>query len=379
MNDSTSATPKETPTTQPNFIFASFSPCTPTHQRQPLAEPTQHHHHHNNNNSSSITSKIMVNPTIAKRHRRAWQQNLLTVAMLVTASASALAREPPHEILPRTSRPLLVRMDWKKRCDSLTAKQFTRRYRIDKVGFQQMVAEITPYMPAVRRKGAISNEIKLAMTLRWLAGGSYLDIADLHGVSEEAFYTHVWQVMEAIDTVKAYRFQLLRLLSSLNLEQGRSPVEPLAEGFDAKTHGIVTGCIGAVDGIAIKLSAAALSDVPNAGSYYCRKGYHSLNFQVCCDAERRITWTSAQFCGSTHDNVALENSQLGAILTNPEHPINKTDYWLAGDDAYKGVAGKSDSILTPYPASRTYDDEKDAFNFYQSKLRIEVECCFGAL
>jgi hypothetical protein len=125
--------------------------------------------------------------------------------------------------------------------------------------------------------------------------------------------------------------------------------------------------------------ADLLSDVPNAGSYYCRKGYHSLNFQVCCDAERRITWTSAQFCGSTHDNVALENSQLGAILTNPEHPINKTDYWLAGDDAYKGVAGKSDSILTPYPASRTYDDEKDAFNFYQSKLRIEVECCFGAL
>ena len=171
----------------------------------------------------------------------------------------------------------------------------------------------------------------------------------------------------------------MKELDAEDVAAGRSTVEALAEGFDAKTHGIMHGCIGAVDGIAIKLDARVLTDVSNLASYFCRKGFYSINFQVAADAERRIIWTSAKFQGSTHDSLALSETELGKILQDPEHALNKTNYWLAGDDAYKGVAAHSDILLTPYAIGRGFNDEKDAFNFYQSKLRIEVECCFGAL
>ena len=60
------------------------------------------------------------------------------------------------------------------------------------------------------------------LTLRWLAGGSYLDISDLHGIHPATMYRHVWQTMRAID--KAYHFQLLRQLNELDVEGGRSTV-----------------------------------------------------------------------------------------------------------------------------------------------------------
>ena len=96
------------------------------------------------------------------------------------------------------------------------------------------------------------------------------------------------------------------------------------------------------------------------------------------DADRRIIWCSALTCGSTHDSAALAYSRLGEILSDKDHPINSTDYWMAGDDAYSGNAKISDSLLTPIPGSDLGIVE-DCYNYWQSRLRIEVECCFGAL
>ena len=36
--------------------------------------------------------------------------------------------------------------------------------------------------------GVVSPELRLSMTLRWLAGGSYVDIAIIHGVAISTFY-----------------------------------------------------------------------------------------------------------------------------------------------------------------------------------------------
>jgi hypothetical protein len=317
-------------------------------------------------------------------------------------SVSTMAAEG-HTCIPRAKKTVLKRMDWDTRLKSLTDKKFQRRYRIDKEGFDILLADIKQYLPRVRR-GGVCNELKLAMTLRWLAGGSYLDIAgaqaplpvrsqsvytqcvsqgihaDLHGVSEDTMYRHVWKIIRAID--RKFKLPLINQLNNVHLPSSgtdRSDVETVAQGFDEKTHGVMSGCIGAVDGIAIKLDARTLADVDSKAAHWCRKGFYSLNYQVVADSNRRITWASAKFCGSTHDSVALDQTELGKILTDPTHPINKTNYWLAGDDAYKGVAGKSDSLLTPHPVGRGYTEQMDAFNFYQSMLRIDVECTFGAV
>ena len=225
-------------------------------------------------------------------------------------------------------------MDWDTRLKSLTDKKFQRRYRIDKEGFDILLADIKQYLPRVRR-GGVCNELKLAMTLRWLAGGSYLDIAgaqaplpvrsqsvytrcvsqgihaDLHGVSEDTMYRHVWKIIRAID--RKFKLPLINQLNNVHLPSSgtdRSDVETVAQGFDEKTHGVMSGCIGAVDGIAIKLDARTLADVDSKAAHWCRKGFYSLNYQVVADSNRRITWASAKFCGSTHDSVALDQTEF---------------------------------------------------------------------
>ena len=76
--------------------------------------------------------------------------------------------------------------------------------------------------------------------------------------------------------------------------------------------------------------------------------------------------------------AAFNDSELGAVLADPAHPINQTDLWIAGDDAHKGPANDCRSMLTPYPGKND-DTWNDAFNAFQSVCRIEVECAFGAL
>ena len=51
-----------------------------------------------------------------------------------------------------------------------------------------------------------------------------------------------------------------------------------------------------------------------------------------------------------------------------------TEYYLMGDEAYRCT----NQLLTPFPGRRL-SRVKDAFNFWQSRLRINIECSFGLL
>ena len=46
--------------------------------------------------------------------------------------------------------------------------------------------------------GAIMPEVCLFCTLHWLAGGTYLDIYDITGISKMSFYRVVWKTIMAI-------------------------------------------------------------------------------------------------------------------------------------------------------------------------------------
>jgi DDE superfamily endonuclease len=82
---------------------------------------------------------------------------------------------------------------------------------------------------------------------------------------------------------------------------------------------------------------------------------------------------SGRTAGATHDSLAFSVSALWESLANSSLPDG---YWIAGDEAYNC----SDSLLTPWPSSVAKTDvAKDAFNFYQSSLRIHIEQAFGQL
>jgi DDE superfamily endonuclease len=48
-------------------------------------------------------------------------------------------------------------------------------------------------------------------------------------------------------------------------------------------------------------------------------------------------------------------------------------FWIAADAAYTCT----ESIVTPWPAIELLDPARDAFNFFQSSLRMHVEQVFG--
>ena len=58
---------------------------------------------------------------------------------------------------------------------------------------------------AKHRGGTILPELCLYCTIRWLAGGSYLDITDICGISKSSFYRVVWKTITAIVKCQALR------------------------------------------------------------------------------------------------------------------------------------------------------------------------------
>jgi len=98
-----------------------------------------------------------------------------------------------------------------KTMEQLSEDDFLRMFRMSKAAFENLLILIDPYLPITNEKMAqissgstVNNRTKLACTLRWLAGGSYLDTCFEFGVSKATFYAAdgvVWPVMEAIDVV----------------------------------------------------------------------------------------------------------------------------------------------------------------------------------
>eukprot|EP00037_Helgoeca_nana_P003094 m.38083 g.38083 ORF g.38083 m.38083 type:complete len:489 (+) comp13287_c0_seq1:277-1743(+) len=256
------------------------------------------------------------------------------------------------------------RMHWATRRDGLTDVEFVQRYKVTKRRFASLSAALDPYLSPKRHDSdgtnALSTDLKLSMTLRFLAGGAPVDILDIHGVrSLSTFYTHLWATCEALDIV----------LEFPDLVHDETLWETVARAFGNKrTDGYLAGMIGALDGIHIRIFKPL---VRGTNAYFNRKGFFSVNCQAVADHESRFLWMSIRCPGSSHDSLAWRVSDLSVELA---HAIGKRGYWLAADDAY----AQSAPILTPYPG-RNIGDIKDVFNFYHSSARMRVEMAFGQL
>ena len=97
-----------------------------------------------------------------------------------------------------------TRMDFElRRQEMRQCGRFRRTYRVSEALFDQILEKIRPDVEstgqcASRWGGSkVTVEIKLSLTLQWLAGGSYLDLVPMHGVGYASFYKYLWQTLEA--------------------------------------------------------------------------------------------------------------------------------------------------------------------------------------
>eukprot|EP00961_Rhodomonas_salina_P004301 58945-Rhodomonas_salina.1 len=141
----------------------------------------------------------------------------------------------------------------------------------------------------------------MAMALRWLAGGSYLDQIMLFWVSHEAFFVALWATLEAFTSEMPITFSFRR-----------DDLEETARGFLARQRKpIFHGVCGAVDCILIKVQCPTPHKYSKPAQFYTRKQYYALNVQAVVDAKRRFLFLSMDCPGSVHASTAFTASALG--------------------------------------------------------------------
>lgn len=95
--------------------------------------------------------------------------------------------------------------------------------------------------------------------------------------------------------------------------------------FEAFYH--FRGILGVVDGTHVAITALPL-DVEYA--YVNRKGFHSINTQIVCDANMLITNVNARFPGSTHDSFIFGGSIINTRLEQMHQRDPNTFNFLLG-------------------------------------------------
>jgi hypothetical protein len=218
------------------------------------------------------------------------------------------------------------------------------------------------YLQSERAGGYVSPEAQLAFTIRWLAGGSYLDIADHYDVSKATFYRLVYECIDLIIDAFPISFPL----------SSEDALGSLAADFVAKqSKTIFMRVVGAIDGILVKIRCPSAHECHGAQNYWCRKSYFALNVQAVADTRSRFIFVSFDNPGATHDAKAWSFSALACAIAGGGL---LQGFYLLGDAAYRGCR----QILTPFVGSRITATES-IFSFYHSSLRMVVECAFGML
>lgn len=255
---------------------------------------------------------------------------------------------------------------------------FRRRYRMEYDSFFLLLDILKPYFESKGRKrlrgkdpnGPITEASRLSQALRYFAGGDPLDICQTHNVAPSEPLRSVWIVVDAIHKAS----QLKIVFPATHFEQLK-----VAEGFKKKSDVNFDNCVGAIDGIHIWTHKPTKHDVEDLGfgelKFFCgRKLKYGLNMQAACDARGRFLDVYIGTPGAASDFYSFGMSPLKEKLE--KEGFLYPGLCLYGDNAYVNTA----SMAVPYRnVSLQTDKYKDAYNFYQSQVRINIECAFGIL
>ncbi len=299
------------------------------------------------------------------------EEELLLLAALSTGRGS-------HKRLGIQSSMVFVRdrLEWENHVAALQKEgkgSFRRMYRMDLESFVKLSSMVEPHfrvnekMSKVRTtKGTITTEITLHCLLRWLAGGSYIDIRLSAGISRSSFYRCIHGAMNAISTMQD--------ISILSFPPDEDTQSLLANNFRdvSGTSGILNGCVGVLDGFLLQTCTPTESGSNGNVKAYFSGHYHcyGVNVQGMCDSKCRFIYLAAAAPGGCNDIVAFRRCGLQQLINRL--PVGR---YIVGDNAYVC----SEHLLTQFSGNEKFEARKDAFNFYISQLRIRVEMAFGMM
>ena len=217
------------------------------------------------------------------------------------------------------------------------------------------------------RNGLLPSPTRLGAAIRYFAGGSPYDLAVMFGISVKEVFTSVWRTMDAVNACP---------LLDIKFPKDHVQQQRIAKRFQDRSKANFACCVGAIDGMLVWIKKPKVKDCINVEfgplKFYCgRKKKYGLNFMATCDDKCRFLDIEIRHPGSTSDCLAFATSNLKAMLEVPG--FLAPGLVLFGDNAYANTS----YMVTPYKGNVSVTE--DAFNFYHSQLRIQIECAFGRL
>jgi len=157
--------------------------------------------------------------------------------------------------------------------ESYSENELRSRYRFGRAGLQSIIDLLSDEIaPATRRSHSLSAKMKVLVTLRFLASGSFLQVVGDTFLSfdKSTVSRVVHQVTKAL-SAKLNAF--IKFPSTTNERDDVKRSLFRIGGFPC--------AIGCVDGTHVRIKAPSL----NERDYVNRKGFHSINVQAICNHE----------------------------------------------------------------------------------------------
>ena len=162
------------------------------------------------------------------------------------------------------------RIEWDDHVAELqmeSPQAFSQLYRMNLRTFNELCSWIDPFvkvdpvMSHVRTgKPPIVTEVALHCLLRWLAGGSHLDIRMSAGISVASFYACIYKCVDAV-------LQCNQL--AISFPSNDEEVSVSARHFQSlSSSGVIDGCVGCLDGMLLSIRAPSPDETGNVRAYF---------------------------------------------------------------------------------------------------------------
>ena len=255
--------------------------------------------------------------------------------------------------------------------DDLSDKEFRHAYRCTRASFDKLLKvmskKIDLKLNHARKDtgGAIPLRVRLAMTLRFLAGASHLDLCMLYGVASGTFYKDngpIWTTIRALDDCDTIQFDW-------SGEKGH--LEDIARGFDncGLANGLIHGCVMAIDALLIRTRIPRKIETNAVMAYRNREGFWGFPVLAGVDHKTRFTMWSHRTTGCTDDSMSWSVSdEFERVKELPD------GYFVIGDEAFRNT----NTFLVPWKG-HSITAWKSSFNFHLSCMRQCTERAFGIL
>jgi len=216
--------------------------------------------------------------------------------------------------------------------DHLTEIEFRKMFRMNRDSFEKLYQTLEPLLhtpnAAMARWSSgsfVTKKTKLYCTLRWLAGGSYLDKCIAYGVSRSSFFSKSEKTGIVLPVIDA-----INVAFQIGLPRSTEKLSHLANGFTRCTNGELFGCVSAIDGWVYRTRKPHQSEVGNVMAYRNRHDCWGLVVLAGCDADCHYNIFSCMYSGSTNDCLAWNICTASKIVEHDDWPSN---YYVIGDEA----------------------------------------------